>query len=624
MARFSRSKGSQKVERKQDAEVRQSQLVGAYGAGAMIDLVNHAVVVRGLDDWYAHNGADSIDEPRLRDRLAELYRLDLDAQHYFRRPPEGQDREPSLRQGIRVLEFPAWFVCQGCRRLVHRRDLSGSTRKDGRRRHECERDRFAPTVPIRFVGACAAGHLDDYPWVDFVHFGVEKCRAPELTLDQGRSGDFSEIAVKCETCNARQMLSKAMAKDLHIKCWGRSPWLPPGCNEEPCEEDLRLLVRTASNGYFAMVISALSVPDPANEVFDDVRRIEDSLSGLNGELLKMTLEQGDKFRPIVDKHGLDAVLAAVGNFREGKQPTRQPTRTAEYQQLTSAPAEQTGEDFGEDESFVARRIDVPESLRGHLQRIVLAHRLREVRVQYGFTRLEPASQNNQGEYDINVRRAPLAAQQKWLPASTVQGEGVFLELSPDVLEEWSRRAAVQERAELLNDGFQLWYKNRANAREDSKKRIPPFLGAKFYLLHSLSHLLINAISLECGYSASAIRERIYCGPYDDDPTEMQGILLYTGTVGSEGTLGGLVEQGRRLDRHLARALEMAELCSNDPVCASHKPSNDPAERWLEGAACHGCLFISEPSCERFNRYLDRALVVPVIGENPDLAFFRTS
>lgn len=32
--------------------------------------------------------------------------------------------------------------------------------------------------------------------------------------------------------------------------------------------------------------------------------------------------------------------------------------------------------------------------------------------------------------------------------------------------------------------------------------------------------------------------------------------------------------------------------------------------------------IAECSCERFNRYLDRALVVPTIGNEPELAYFR--
>jgi hypothetical protein len=68
-------------------------------------------------------------------------------------------------------------------------------------------------------------------------------------------------------------------------------------------------------------------------------------------------------------------------------------------------------------------------------------------------------------------------------------------------------------------------------------------------------------------------------------------------------------------------LELGSLCSNDPVCSAHSPENDLAERYLEGAACHGCLYIAECSCERFNRYLDRALVVPVIGRDPALSFF---
>jgi hypothetical protein len=102
---------------------------------------------------------------------------------------------------------------------------------------------------------------------------------------------------------------------------------------------------------------------------------------------------------------------------------------------------------------------------------------------------------------------------------------------------------------------------------------------------------------------------------------MAAILLSTGTSGSEGTLGGLVEQGRRIGEHLRGAWDLASLCSSDPVCAHHNPDGDYAEQYLNGAACHGCLFIAECSCERYNKYLDRALVVPVIGHARELAFF---
>ena len=71
--------------------------------------------------------------------------------------------------------------------------------------------------------------------------------------------------------------------------------------------------------------------------------------------------------------------------------------------------------------------------------------------------------------------------------------------------------------------------------------------------------------------------------------------------------------------HLRRAAEGAGLCSNDPVCARHAP-DDPEARWREGAACHGCVLIGEPSCERMNQDLDRSLVVPVVGGDSSAAF----
>ncbi|HYN42176.1 MAG TPA: DUF1998 domain-containing protein, partial [Thermoanaerobaculia bacterium] len=139
-----------------------------------------------------------------------------------------------------------------------------------------------------------------------------------------------------------------------------------------------------------------------------------------------------------------------------------------------------------------------------------------------------------------------------------------------------------------------------------RKPNAPFPGLPYVLLHSLSHLLLTAVALDCGYATSSIRERIYVGE------GAYGVLLYTSSPDAEGTLGGLVEVGRSLGRHLARALELARLCSNDPVCAMHRPDSGHEERFLSGAACHGCLLIPEPSCENRNDFLDRALVVPTV------------
>jgi hypothetical protein len=217
----------------------------------------------------------------------------------------------------------------------------------------------------------------------------------------------------------------------------------------------------------------------------------------------------------------------------------------------------------------------------------------------GFTRLMPTSSDLQGEYQ--VMPAALGLLTDWLPATEIRGEGVFVRLDEGRLEAWARRPAVRAREDALRAGFLKWC--------EAVKEPPAFPGARFYLLHSLSHLLMTALSLECGYAASAIRERIYCS-LPDDPVPMAGILLATGSSGTEGTLGGLVEQGRHIGRHLRAAWDLGALCSNDPVCGHHTPRGEQTGRLLEGAACHGCLFVAECSCERFNQYLDRALVVP--------------
>jgi hypothetical protein len=237
-----------------------------------------------------------------------------------------------------------------------------------------------------------------------------------------------------------------------------------------------------------------------------------------------------------------------------------------------------------------------------IERVVLVHRLREVVAQVGFTRFEAAAPDIQGELDIGVRRAALAREITWLPAFENKGEGIFIQFRAEAIKSWIADGAVQKRSIALMDAFKLW----AQEHQGTKRQFP---GPPYVMLHSFSHLLITAVALECGYPSSSIRERIY-----SIPDVGYGILLYTGTSDAEGTLGGLVQVGRRIHETVRNALELGVLCSNDPVCAQHDPSSGHESRFLHGAACHGCLLISETSCEQRNDFLDRALVVRTVQD----------
>jgi len=274
----------------------------------------------------------------------------------------------------------------------------------------------------------------------------------------------------------------------------------------------------------------------------------------------------------------------------------------EIETLLSQPDE-VGEDVPEGDFYARTRplTGLSPLLSDRIDRIVLVHRLREVIAQIGFTRFEAAMPDIDGELSLDVRRAVLDIEPTWVPAVENKGEGIFISFRKAAIEHWLKWDAVQKRGHVLYKGFDEW-RNQRGLDPDKAK----FPGLPYIMLHSLSHLLITAVSLECGYAASAIRERIYAGESG------YGILLYTGTSGSEGTLGGLVQVGKRIESHLMNALEMGKLCSNDPVCAQHQPNNPQEDRFLHGAACHGCLLIAEPSCERRNEFLDRALVTDTV------------
>jgi hypothetical protein len=607
-------KGSSQKRIPPDGTVRQGQLITTFGPGALMDLVDHAVLVGGLDFWsYATGKGTIIHEPRLRDAIVK--KLDgtdrkLSIEKAFLAPPIGDDQDPNKFSGVQVLELPTWMVCQNpdCRALVR---TNGLELKSGRYWHACSTEtKPSLAVPVRFVVACKSGHISDFPWIYFTHLDFKRCAAPNLRLLEGATGDFSEVKIQC-SCGAEAMLSKAMTTEANPPCRGDRPWLGADAGEE-CGEKMRLLVRTASNSYFAQVVSALSIPEKGSEVDEAIQSLWNKLLNMDTEeelafMRKKVPEIESRLAGISNAEALQAIEAR----RKGKTPERKPLRTAEFDQFISQPKEVPGELPPEGTDYFARTATVTSLPKGVAQ-VVLASKLREVRAQIGFTRLEPVTPDLQGEYDLGVQAAPLGLQTDWLPASEIRGEGVFFRLDEKAVQAWEARPAVKKRGEELLEGYKQWAKD--------VKKPPEFLGTRFYMLHSLSHLLISAISLECGYAASAIRERIYCAPASDD-TPMAAILLSTGSSGSEGTLGGLVEQGRDLRLHLKRAFDLGVLCSNDPVCASHSPEKDYAERYLEGAACHGCLYIAECSCERFNRYLDRALVVPTIGHDPELAFF---
>jgi len=595
------------MSRKAHGQVRRGQVITTYGPGALIDLPKDSAIVGGLDTWPKTSDLEEI-EHRIGRKLQLM--TGVAAPKLFAPPPVSNDpREPTL--GISAWRFPEWFIVQEgggsekrerSRRLVHRKALDDKGRFDGQR-----------VVATRFVRACPKGHVDDLRWSRFAHNSEDDCRR-QLWLDErGTSGDLADLVVRCE-CGKRRGLYEASQIEMNPlgTCSGARPWLGRNSNED-CNLPSRLLIRTASNAYFPQVVSVLSLPDRGSAVETAAKELWDDLQIVDGPaelaLIKKKPKIMEKLAPFADKEVLEAIRVIKGGG-EAERPVKQ----VELDAILAAP-EGFGDDVPVDPDFHARRLPDRAWRRSSrfagIEAVIQLHRLREILALIGFTRFEAVTPDINGEYETDVERAQIALEPQWFPAVENRGEGVFLQLRAHAVHEWLARPEVAERLEGLATGHELWAEDRKTKR--------PFPGGPYVLLHTLSHLLIQSIAMRCGYPASSIRERIYA----DTETERFGILLYTGSPDAEGTLGGLVQEARHIEDHLLQGLGMGALCSNDPICAQHAPGTSMDKRWLHGAACHGCTLVAETSCEMRNDYLDRALVVPVLGI-PDAAFFRMS
>jgi hypothetical protein len=604
-------------------DLRPSQLLHTFGIGSIVDLPHLSVMIMGLDDWDA-NRAHQIGEERL---LAAI-RQELGAQvAQLLAPPTPPETtlpgEPPPLVGVPVASFPRWVLCPACR-LLAPMDANGLFKlkqaqwgRTDQVRYEhinCRATKPPTVLPARFLVACEQGHIDDFPWLYFVHRGPSACQGPLRLQEIGVSGEAADIQVSCDACgpDTKRRLVEAFgesALESLPACRGRRPHLRDFASE-PCQETLKTISLGASNSWFGVTMSALSIPTGSKKITQLVEHYWHALSEAESEreakLLRKPLRELAEF----SDSELWEAIQEHRNQTGGPAAEPQNLKTPEWIVFTNPGAAPRSK------HFQVRAVAPPLPYAGLLSRVVLVERLREVRALVGFTRIMSPGDLDESSGGVDERYyAPLSrTPARWVPASEVHGEGIFLQFDEQAIQAWMDRAALKARATGFFQAHRSW---RAQRRLDPDKAYP---GLRYVMLHTFAHGLMRQLALECGYAMASIRERIYALDRNAPDGPMAGILLYTAAPDSEGTLGGLVKLGEpeELGPHLERALESMHLCASDPLCAEHAPDQDPPT--LHGAACHACLFAPETSCERGNKYLDRSLVVPTI-EQPHLAFF---
>lgn len=601
-------------------EVRPSQLMYSAGVGAVIDLPRISVVVSGLDRW------NDLAQRRIsEDRLLAAVRARLGQQvKELRQAPweEPDTRNPYgswASVGVPVVPFPRWLRCSRCdllstvdggvfklRTYPFRPDLTHYE-------HTNCTTRGAPpmAVPARFVTACEAGHLDEFPWVEFCHTG-KVCSGNSIleVREFGMGSRSTDMQVVCRTCDSKRAMSWAFGdrgKQFMPGCRGRHPHLQQ-FDPKGCQFQARPMLLGASNQWFAVTESVLSLPVSADPLPQLVADLWADLERIPSQaVLEYALAENDRLRALrgfAPDRVWEEIEARRNDPGDEAQPEALDLRGPEWSLFADPLNAPQSRDF--------RLVDagVPKPFVRHLERVVHAERLREVVALWGFTRVDGPDSGVASDATItNVAPLERSERPAWVPAAEVRGEGIFVQLPETAVAGWIAKAAGTEPLEALRESHKRW---RQHHHLDPALGWP---GERYILVHSLAHLLLNELALESGYAAASIRERIYAAEPDDDGGPMAGLLLYTAAPDAEGTLGGLVGLGQPaiLGRILQRALERAALCSADPFCAEHSPAGDDAS--LHNAACHACLFVPETSCERGNRYLDRSVLLETLARN---------
>ncbi|MDV6244777.1 DUF1998 domain-containing protein [Rhodococcus opacus] len=632
--------------------MRRAQLVTPFGVGAMSVLVDGtSVITAGLDHWFPKDNQDLVIEDfavhdwRLEARLSvKEFRLPPD----YRRPSGGDNRNTKLR--VPVLRFPRYAFCMYCKRLKQVPLSFQEAVRCEDAAHAGRSGKGPRMSQVPFVAICEDGHLDDFPFRQWVHHSADTKCGGTLRLFSTGGGGLEGQVVRCgynaknkrderQGCGASRSLqgitmagrrddaggeSTVLTQDLEGRtgppflCTGARPWLHE--LKGHCEKPVRGALRAAGNVYFPQVESSIFLPQKVGAVSgamrdllkrQDVSPVLDAVRTFVGAGATAAQIRGQLPGELFDSYPDEELLAAYKDrYGFGDNDSDDDGDSSDDLDIWRFPEFKMIRETPSDDSLRAFDPGIHTDLKAHLDRVRSVTVLQETRVLRGFTR------GRDGDLKVAagkalLRRRPLAPERDWLPAYVVKGEGIYFELDPEKLARWEARGDVQDRADLIANQYNQVVTDRGGRLRDISPRM--------VMLHTLAHLLINELVFTCGYSSASLRERLYVSR--ESGREMAGVLIYTAAGDSEGTMGGLVRMARKdhLGSVFASALSDAHWCSTDPVCMDAGDKGQGPDS-CNLAACHGCALLPETSCEEFNRFLDRGLVTGTF-DKPSLGYF---
>ena len=641
--------------------IRKSQLVISNGPGQIINFGNKSYVIHSVKDWIMEwdkraqkewikdYDPDSLElkNQRVLDRFnLTASKVIMVPEFLERKKEDTHDPIKNTDLKIPMTLFPGQGYCPECK-LLNKYDLLREETKEG--------DYFCPRcnkknkkknylVKFRYIQICPAGHMEDFDYGFYLHVKSKPCAGADYYFKSRNNRDY----IECSKCNKTRTMDGILA--LHkrgkpsqpfFKCRSKTPWMnyyhgnkdkePCPCNtDKEVQNHPKIILSSNSSVYFPIIKSIIFFPeeDLAKyiELIDNIKTSSRTQTLVQRALEDLTISREDdelsndeknkEFKKIitdcVDKNescnnskewwsnNTNSELREYLDYSFRKNGYNENSNLLEeFNFITNKNSFQSN-----DISFIKKDLTKYKDIKNEpsIKNIYSLNLLKEYVVNKGFTRLYQLNdevidnrrdwQNEEYAKKSLFRKGTIDSEM-FFPCYENKGEGIFFEFDYQFLNKWACSRKIISRVEKR-------YKN------ENDEKILASLAIKNFI-HSFSHMMIEALSYFSGYPSVNIKERIYLSEdCENIPQNISGVLLYTTSSSSEGSLGGLVRlsESDKLDEIFNKGLSLSSWCSLDPLCISNNPSS-----------CHNCSHLTEVSCTNFNRDLDRAFLVRTLDEN---------
>lgn len=669
MANFKKHKSTTTFKRYIHSQTRKA-VTSTSGVQAIIESPIGAYKVDYLNNWWFFhpnnrnnyrlrdndNFIFEIKEPRLLNRLRATG-IFSKLQRIIQVPPNSQDENnrliPAKEDQVGKVEyFPTWYFCETCGRFKPildwwngwidvlkndegindndriRKQFIYDTKKSGRPNCYCcyssalkniskgkYKRKYHKLEQVRFVFVSPDGDIKDIDWPKWVtafsqNIGGQNryligqdncCSSPSLKyIRSSKLSDLAGITIECEkeTCGKKRTLAGFFNLREYKGTISDNNQITYPIYYKP-------LIRTSNSIYYPILMNSLFIPQPEPNLTNDQKstiRVLHSAGNSEEQIVSVT------------KIKLRDVKYVLG---EGNYITELEFRKNEYQYLLNI------DNYNSDEKdLILEEIQLNDELLNFgFDKIIRMKRLKLTSVQTGYTRLYPMdkdtfSLNGERKVSFDTKEIPLKPkftvgnpnETDYLMGVENFGEGIFIKFDDERIKKFISEFFQNKKCK--NQIETLYSRVLQNEMISKDKFSSTTHLAKSLLIHSFSHLIIKELEFLCGYPSSSVAERIYC-----DIDSMNGLLIYT-IAGSEGSFGGLIKQAdnNNFTKIILSAILRARDCSSDPICYE---SDGQGVGGLNYAACYSCLLISETSCEEFNSFLDRKILI-----DDDFGFFR--